>query len=622
MFKSNNPVVVIIDTGIDVNNTVFNDRIKDGVYIETINNSQFYVESYKSNKDCIDDDIGHGTAIAGIIHLHCPESNFIIIKIFNSENVCSSESKLIYALEYAVNNYDFDIINLSLGIPATSHNSKLNNICDYLYANDKIVISAFDNNGSISFPAAFENVYGVTNGMNCRSIDDYYVVDNRNVNICAKGNRQMVHWKNGAKIYSSGNSYACAHFTGIIAKYLYSYDVGSNKELNNIIRNNSMGVIENKTTTIKNNIQSKPSVSKYRKACIFPFNKEMHSLVRFSNKLSFDLVDIYDIKYSARVGASAGNLLKTKLPKDYIIKSINDIDWDSIDTFILGHMDDQYYSMQNRVSREELVQEIVDHDKNLYSYDDVSDIINDDKYVSNHLYIPKVTKADVCPLPFGKLYKQDKPVLGVFGTSSMQGKFTLQLLIRYELLSRDYNIFQVGTEPSSLLFGFDLVFPCGYNSTVSIERDDVIYYLNKNIYEKARSSDLIIVGGQSGLIPREESNSSNFDFTQLEVLYGTLPDAAILCINSTDSYELVKRCMKFLESVSDSKILALVMYPYYYANDDIYGQKLLYMSEDVFLQRYKESWECETGCPVFYINSQAQLFKLIDRIIDYFAQDT
>lgn len=40
----------------------------------------------------------------------------------------------------------------------------------------------------------------------------------------------------------------------------------------------------------------------YKKAIVFPFNKEMHSVVRYREELSFEIVGIYDSKYTLKVG--------------------------------------------------------------------------------------------------------------------------------------------------------------------------------------------------------------------------------------------------------------------------------------------------------------------------------
>lgn len=52
------------------------------------------------------------------------------------------------------------------------------------------------------------------------------------------------------------------------------------------------------------------------------------------------------------------------------------------------------------------------------------------------------------------LYRISTPVLAVCGTSSKQGKFTLQLELRKRFCEMGYKVGQIGTEPNSLLLGW------------------------------------------------------------------------------------------------------------------------------------------------------------------------
>ena len=83
-----------------------------------------------------------------------------------------------------------------------------------------IIVSAFDNAGSLSFPAAFENVIGVTTGQSCFSTNDFEYVQDAVVNLGAKGNIQRLAWNNPDYIMLGGNSFACAHVTVQIAKFI------------------------------------------------------------------------------------------------------------------------------------------------------------------------------------------------------------------------------------------------------------------------------------------------------------------------------------------------------------------------------------------------------------------
>ena len=142
------------------------------------------------------------------------------------------------------------------------------------------------------------------------------------------------------------------------------------------------------------------------------------------------------------------------------------------------------------------------------------------------------------------------------------GKFTLQLKLREMFLSNGYNIGQLGTEPNSLLFGFDTVFPMGYNSSVKIKDEDCVNYLNNEINRMCEAEkDIIIVGSQSGTVTYDTGNLSQYNISQYNFLIGTQPDVVILCVNPYDEPDLIKRTIKFIESsVNKCKVIALVVF--------------------------------------------------------------
>lgn len=104
------------------------------------------------------DTFGHGTAVSNIIYNVNPNIELISVKIGDGE---VDESGLVYALTYIYRNIQADIINISAGITYIYNCNELLDICQKLYNNGVIIISAFDNDGAISFPAAFDIVIGV-----------------------------------------------------------------------------------------------------------------------------------------------------------------------------------------------------------------------------------------------------------------------------------------------------------------------------------------------------------------------------------------------------------------------------------------------------------------------------
>ena len=63
--------------------------------------------------DDISDNLGHGTAIIGIIYNYAQDATFYVIKLFDRDNNCSDPCNLISALNFITDNIDCYIVNLS-----------------------------------------------------------------------------------------------------------------------------------------------------------------------------------------------------------------------------------------------------------------------------------------------------------------------------------------------------------------------------------------------------------------------------------------------------------------------------------------------------------------------------
>lgn len=184
----------------------------------------------------------------------------------------------------------------------------------------------------------------------------------------------------------------------------------------------------------------------------------------------------------------------------------------------------------------------------------------------------------------------------------------------------EYKLFQLGTEPSALLYGMNAVYPVGYNSTVSISGVESIAHINKVMYEQSRDADLIIVGGQAGVLPLDEGNLNCYNYAAIDLLYATLPDAIILCINPSDEISFIKRTIGFVESIANCKVIALAVYPFYYAQSDIMQQNLLKMSRDVYMGLYEKKFAPHFTIPVILPNNNSDIHDLCNLIEDYFCE--
>lgn len=287
---------------------------------------------------------------------------------------------------------------MSLGITISIHKKELYNVCQKLKDKGVILVAAFDNMEVVSYPAAFDNVIGVASSNDCSKITDIEFFESSTVNICGKGGLQRVNWVSPKYIFTQGNSYACAHVTGILSKTTcHNLEEG-------LAYLRSIAI---KKYTQRNDIMALhcPKFQKGCKAVLFPFNKEMHSLIRFKNLLCVELTDVYDVRQSARVNASVNKLLGLNLSADYIIKNIENIDWNSFDIFILGHMNELSRLTGNIKWRETLILDAYNHGKYIYCFDDISDIVDQFSLSLEQVYYPKTTVENINFIPLGMLYR-------------------------------------------------------------------------------------------------------------------------------------------------------------------------------------------------------------------------
>lgn len=604
-YKGSGIRTVIIDSG-----------LKQSCGVE--NKKRVVGYSLKNGDVCcgeFDDCIGHGTAIYSLIYNIVPETDFIIFKVFNSDFYCSQDV-LEKALEYIYNYVPCDIINISCGT-CVLESECLHNICKKLSEKGIIILSAFDNAGAISFPAAFDCVIGVDSSADCRTVNEFEYVENSIINIRAKAGMHRVAWTDPAYAFVEGTSFSVAYATAITIKLMESGHRSFDAILDKF-RENAISIYTYKNVEEPLEL----SVFSINKAIILPYSKEIDSLVRFTDLINFKIDSICDYRLSGKVGMniSKRHQFKTLNVEDFIIKDIEKIDWnDDFDTIVLGYVD-KIQTVTNYDYKEHIFQMSIKYHKNLFMFDYDSKYDGYVKEMKKHglqVYYPYISKSLIPHNRFGKMYRNSKPVVGIFGTSSHQGKLTLQL----ELLrsfSPEYKVSLLGTEPTAPLFNMDGCFPMGYHSTVHTSSYDSVYLLNDMIHKlSTKNTDLIIVCSQYASIPFDVANISMFTNNQYDFLMGTQPEAIVLTINPFDEFNYVKRTIMFLESSVDAKVVALVIYPITITDDwsGFYGKKRSISNEEY--TALKTKYEKSFNIPVLSLNDNISALKEI--ILNYFG---
>ena len=588
--------IVVIDSGLD--SMYKNINLKKGIAVIEGNGGL-------QISDDITDFVGHGTSTVDIIFQNNPNVEIIPIKICD-DTIHTSLDKLCFALSYVSKYVDFDIIQASMGI--ITYSSELHKLVRHI-VNDmhKIIISAFDNAGAISYPAAFDEVIGIDINSEYKNKEDYDISLNSTIDILGAEIYYRTAFLKGKKTVTHGTSMLTSYFSAIIATF-YTERI-TKKQILDYLSGNARHTYEESGEFFH------PSafVKSIKKAIVFPFNKEIHSVAAFEDLVPFKIINYYDIKHKFLLGRRICDILGYST-NEKIINNIENLDWnEDFDTIILGHLW-EISNMLNRNMLDELLACCKEHNKRAFCFDNLFEIFSNYEN-SDELFCPyEINQASYSYL-FGKMNIPHIPVLGIYGTSSRQGKYTVQLSIHREFKKRSVKVACLGTEPSGPIIGYNECVPCGYGSYRYIDQTEFVKYCNALIWKLEKTNpEIIITGGQSGTITNSLYHERYLNLTQYSLLLGTNPDGIVLCINVFDDIGYIKRTMGFIETSIGTKVIALVLCD----NERIY-------SSNVFSKNYtnqeklsKELCEKVFGVSVFTL-LQLDIERLVDTIMEYYS---
>lgn len=578
--------VVIIDSGISPKVS----------FVENIRKSYCLINAGKKFqiKECeLNDLVGHGTAVSNIIYSQNPNIDIINFKICENE-IDIKEEGLCYILNFIYDNVEANIINISAGLTYLKNYDELEKICDKLYKRGFLITSAFDNDGAISYPASLKSVIGVdVNKQYIEKKELCWIFDSI-VDIEVADRFYRTIWLDKKEIIK-GTSFACAYITGLISKYIEG-NINLKKE--DILR-----LITTKQIKIKNSVLSKPNF-RISKAVLYHVNKESHALLRYKDLLYFDLVGVYDERLSGNVGKEFFGV---------IVKSIEEINWDEFDTIIVSCVAELSALLGDECGSR-VIQLAKRRNKKVYSFEKIFS-------TDSNCYYPEIKRDNVPYNNNQKMHKISLPVVGVFGTSSKQGKFSLQLSLKRELSKRGYNVGHISTEPSGYLFDSDYVFHFGYGAEIDLKSWEIISILNEMVWQtEIKERDILITGCQSGTLHYDISKINDCAIYQYAFILGTLPDFIVLCVNPHDDITYINKTIDFINSIDAGKVYALVVFPIE-VKETLTG--IRYKMEEIEenkMKAIKENWSEYFNIPVFSLGCKSDIKKLCNIIIDFFCE--
>lgn len=608
--------IAIVDSGID----------RDAIVRATI------VAEYESVTG--QDVSGHGTACAGIISSYVKSATLLDFRLFDSTLACRGQD-LVEAIGRCVA-ASADVVNLSLGTTDVAAERALRDACAKAVASGTIIVAAEHNLGLESYPASFPEVIGVTGGR-IHQPGGYYYRPGEPIECVARGDEQRLCWVGGKHVFLAGNSFAAPHITGIIARWLEEEPGMTLPEVRQKLRENAIPEPEasRKRARVSFSAPSPPpsdDLGWIRKAVLYPMNKEMHAMIRFPDLLPFKVVGAADHVGKGLVGKDAGEAVGVEKAGFDILPRIDALLDLGADTLVLGYVD-----QLGRIQEKDLVGECVglalDHGLNVFSFlpvrpEQYGGLHDRAKEKGLRIAYPDVTVEEANhALQYPNQYPQvDVPVVAVLGTSSQQGKFTLQLALRRRLKALGYRVGQLGTEHHSRLFGMDAAFPIGHASPARLPIRYHIPYLDftmRRINDTA-DPDLTLVGSQSGTIPFDIIEHSTHSVTSVPFLLGTKPDACVLVVNSIDPEDYVQDTIDAIRSVAKCKTLAIAMSDKAKHVRSAYGRSLVTpepMSTEAVgqhLARLRDRF----GLPAFCISRTYDTERLTDTVLEYFAEPT
>ncbi len=233
-----NVVIAIIDSGVDTDHQELVGRISDLSY-------NAYTEEV--GIEYVEDDLGHGTNVAGIIAAKRDNDfgidgltdnvQLMIIKVIRPGEEGYLNSLIVKGIYYAVDN-GAKVINLSLG--GTSEDPTVLAAVEYAHENEVFVVasSGNDGDGTLLYPASYPTVISVGSVGENSEISDFSNYGEY-VDLVAPGDLlYTTNLENGfAKV--SGTSFSAPHVSALIA-LLISYGSFSYEEIHQNLKQSSI----------------------------------------------------------------------------------------------------------------------------------------------------------------------------------------------------------------------------------------------------------------------------------------------------------------------------------------------------------------------------------------------
>ncbi|HKB13648.1 MAG TPA: S8 family serine peptidase, partial [Vicinamibacterales bacterium] len=163
---------------------------------------------------------GHGTMVAGLIHLTAPAATILPLKAFSASGT-STIATVVRAIYYAVEN-GARVVNMSFSVENSS--PELMKAINYATSHRVTCVAAAGNQGleTLVYPAAYRNVIAVASTSNADQRSVFSNYGDADVTIGAPGESVMTTYPGGHYASASGTSFSAALVSGTVSLLLTS----------------------------------------------------------------------------------------------------------------------------------------------------------------------------------------------------------------------------------------------------------------------------------------------------------------------------------------------------------------------------------------------------------------
>jgi subtilisin family serine protease len=158
---------------------------------------------------------GHGTMVAGLIHLTAPTATILPLKAFRADGT-STIASVVRAIYYAVDS-GARVINMSFSVPESS--PELVKAINYATSHRVTCVAAAGNMGieTIVYPAAYKNVIAVASTSNLDKRSIFSNFGDANVTVGAPGEGVTTTFPGRHFASASGTSFSAALVSGAVS---------------------------------------------------------------------------------------------------------------------------------------------------------------------------------------------------------------------------------------------------------------------------------------------------------------------------------------------------------------------------------------------------------------------